>query len=87
MKMMELNKYDDSDNSIYGYDVFVQRMSVYVQKKWSESRPMVTPDMRNPYEAEYQEYYRDRQRNSSLPNGDPPEEYFPQLETLDNGRS
>lgn len=86
-KMMELNKYDDSDNPIHGHDVFVQRTSVYVQKKWSESRAVVTPNMRNPYDEEYQDYYRERQRNSSLPNGELAEEYFPQLDTLDNGNT
>ncbi|KAK4556046.1 hypothetical protein LTR86_006742 [Recurvomyces mirabilis] len=48
-KMMHLNAYDDS-RSPYGYDVSVQRLSVYVQRSLGP-RGIVSPDMdvRNPY--------------------------------------
>ena len=34
-KMMELNDYDEDDNPRYGYDVFIQRLSCYIQYKES----------------------------------------------------
>ncbi len=32
-KMMELNYYDENDNPKYGYDVFIHRLSCYIQYK------------------------------------------------------
>lgn len=49
-KMMELNCYDGEDNPIYGYDVFVQRISCYIQKKEGMTGPLPSPDIPNPYE-------------------------------------
>ena len=37
-KLMELNYYDENDNPRYGYDVFVQRLSCYIQFKESVVR-------------------------------------------------
>ena len=49
-KMMELNCYDEQDNPIYGYDVYVQRISCYIQKKEEITEVLPTPDIQNPYE-------------------------------------
>ncbi|ORY01338.1 hypothetical protein BCR34DRAFT_546370 [Clohesyomyces aquaticus] len=88
MKMMELNAYDGHDQPAYGYDVYVQRLSVYVQKSEGEPGLPVDPDIRNPYnEEEYQEYQRlRRQYGSSIDvTGRFNESYIPKLQTLDNG--
>lgn len=34
-KLMELNSYDENDNPRYGYDVFIQKLSCYIQYKES----------------------------------------------------
>ena len=46
-KMMELNSYDEADAPCYGWDLFVQRLSCYVQ--FSEGDPKPPTDVRNPY--------------------------------------
>jgi hypothetical protein len=85
LKMMELNHYDSFDSPTYGYDVFVQRLSVYVQQSEGEPALPLDPEIRNPYnESEWVEYqglrkqYKDKNANGR-------EEYIPKLETLDNG--
>ncbi|KAF2478000.1 uncharacterized protein BDR25DRAFT_338695 [Lindgomyces ingoldianus] len=88
MKMMELNYFDSSDQPTYGYDVYVQRLSVYVQRSEGPPGLPVDPDIRNPYnEEEYQEYQRlKRQYGSSVDaNGHYKDNYIPKLQTLDNG--
>ncbi|KAF2787082.1 hypothetical protein K505DRAFT_288572 [Melanomma pulvis-pyrius CBS 109.77] len=84
MKMMELNNFDAMDQPTYGYDVYVQRLSVYVQLSDGEPGLPVDPDIRNPYnEEELKEYQRlRRQYGSKDANGR--EEYIPKLKTLDN---
>ncbi|KAK8152231.1 hypothetical protein BKA80DRAFT_286370 [Phyllosticta citrichinensis] len=90
VKMMELNWYDAAENPKYGCDVFVQRLSVYVQKH--EGPPLDTDelDMRDPYnEEEYQEYMRlqrrmktgreARKRHNNA--------YFPRPDDLDNSNT
>ncbi|KAL9603692.1 MAG: hypothetical protein Q9219_001011 [cf. Caloplaca sp. 3 TL-2023] len=72
-KMMELSCYDEDDNPTYGWDVYTQRLSCYVQHKEPQSDIPGYPDIENPYEA----------GNEKLdPNG-----YFPRLESLDNGNT
>jgi Mg2+ and Co2+ transporter CorA len=85
LKMMELNHFDALDNPAYGWDVYAQRLSVYVQLKDGEPGMPVDPNIRNPYnEEEYQEYQRlKRQYGSIDANGH--EQYIPKLQTLDNG--
>lgn len=86
MKMMELNHYDALENPTYGYDVFVQRLSVYIQR--SEGVPYLPtdPDIRNPYnEAEYREYQRLKRQYGSSVDENSHEAYIPKLQTLDNG--
>ncbi|KAL8746397.1 MAG: hypothetical protein Q9190_001571 [Brigantiaea leucoxantha] len=72
-KMMELNSYDENDNPTYGWDVYVQRLSVYIQHKETPAEVPGYPDVQNPYEREMR--YHD------------PQEYFPRLESLDNGNT
>ncbi|KAL9613249.1 MAG: hypothetical protein Q9167_002209 [Letrouitia subvulpina] len=72
-KMMELNAYDEDDNPMCGWDVYVQRFSVYVQHKEEPSEVPGYPDIENPYDQGA------KHRN--------PHEYFPRLDTLDNGNT
>ncbi|KAH7060383.1 cora-like Mg2+ transporter protein-domain-containing protein, partial [Macrophomina phaseolina] len=67
VKMMELNAYDPFETPVYGYDVFVQRLSVYVQHKDGDGESLRADaddqafemQMRNPYNKdEYSEYRR-----------------------------
>ena len=69
-KMMELNCYDEEGNPISAYDVYVQRLSCYVQHKEATSEIPGYPDIENPY----------RER----PDTDDPHEYVPHLGDLDN---
>ena len=62
------------DSPVYGYDVYVQRLGVYVQYKEHSSALPTDPDIENPYEKEESRKSGHRQR------------YTPQLDTLDNGR-
>ena len=91
-KMMELNCYDDTndDTPMYGWDICAQRLvcyfcyrtivfgtnifqSCYVQHKESApNMPENSDDIRNPYE----------QQNGNNPKNN---EYFPVLDSLDNG--
>jgi len=68
-KMMELNCYDDNDNPVYGYDVYVQRISCYIQKKEAVTE-LPSPDFENPYQE--------------LEHNEESSRYVPHLETLDN---
>ncbi|KAF2195270.1 hypothetical protein K469DRAFT_649019 [Zopfia rhizophila CBS 207.26] len=86
MKMMELNHYDAFDNPTYGYDVYVQRLSVYIQRSEDEPSLPVDPDIRNPYnEEEYQEYQRLRRQYGASVDANGHDQYIPKLKTLDNG--
>ncbi|KAF2661838.1 hypothetical protein K491DRAFT_586706 [Lophiostoma macrostomum CBS 122681] len=85
MKMMELNHFDNSEYPEYGYDVYVQRMSVYVQLSDGDPTLPVDPDMPSPYnEDEGQEYHRLKQQYNKGMNGHE-KPYIPRLRTLDNG--
>ena len=72
-KMMELNKYDEDDSPTYGWDVYVQRMSCYIQHKESFSEIPSTPDIKNPYS--------NGQANRGL------HQYVPSVGSLDNGNT
>ena len=72
-KMMELNHYGPDDNPAYGWDVYVQRMSCYIQHK--EATPVPTdPDIKSPYEQD-------------SANGDGRHNHLPRLESFDNGNA
>ena len=72
-KLMELNYYDENDNSKYGYDVFVQRLSCYIQYKESVQGTTEAQGVQNPY--------LDQQGKV---NG---HKYIPHLDQLDNGNA
>ncbi|KAF1963386.1 hypothetical protein CC80DRAFT_521428 [Byssothecium circinans] len=90
-KMMELNSYDDLDQPAYAWDVFVQRLGVYVQMSDGEPGLPVDSDFENPYYSPdspvEQRQPKDQERTKPQhgkydgPNG----HYVPKLETLDNG--
>ncbi|KAL9625320.1 MAG: hypothetical protein Q9160_000383 [Pyrenula sp. 1 TL-2023] len=71
LKMMEFNCYDEEDNPTYGYDIFVQRLSCYVQHKEREP-PAPSGEVENPY------------RNGTIKHSDLDKQYVPKLDTLDN---
>ena len=73
-KLMELNCFDAEDNPTYGWNVYVQRLSCYIQHKEAFSQIPTDPDIGNPY-IEDPKVPRD------------PHEYVPRLETLDNGNA
>ncbi|KAL1639297.1 hypothetical protein SLS58_008010 [Diplodia intermedia] len=100
VKMMELNAYDAFETPVYGHDVFVQRLSVYVQHSEPQDQQpeLHTGDfempMRNPYnQEEYSEYrrlkkqYEHHSSRHKEANGNSRRStgYFPHLEELDNG--
>ncbi|KAI9816552.1 MAG: hypothetical protein M1827_001684 [Pycnora praestabilis] len=77
VKMMELNCYDAEDLPTYGYDVYVQRLSCYIQHDEPFQAMPDDPDIKNPY----------NKRNTFPENEQPWRKYFPNLETLDNGNA
>jgi hypothetical protein len=86
--MMELNHYDENDQPCYGFDVYVQRLSVYVQL--SDGRPgqAVDPDIPNPYNEEaYEEYQRLKKSYGNVDANEHQERYIPKLRTLDNSNT
>lgn len=66
-----------ADNAIYGYDIYSQRLSVYVQHKDANPEVPTDPDIRNPY--------RDLENGSG--NAHKPNDYVPDLNKLDNGNA
>ncbi|KAF2012165.1 hypothetical protein BU24DRAFT_426001 [Aaosphaeria arxii CBS 175.79] len=86
MKFMELNHFDANDNPAYGYDIYAQRMSVYIQMSDGEPGRPMDPDIRNPYdEEEYEEYQRLKRQYEGADDNAPDVNYVPKLQTLDNG--
>ncbi|KAK2808239.1 hypothetical protein FQN50_004981, partial [Emmonsiellopsis sp. PD_5] len=78
LKMMELNCFDEEDNPRYGYDVYVQRISCYIQHKQVAVEVPTDPDIRNPYLIDPKsDSAKSRTKN----------EYIPRLNTLDNGNA
>ncbi|KAL8840219.1 MAG: hypothetical protein Q9170_001426 [Blastenia crenularia] len=71
-KMMELSCYDEDDNPTYGWDIYTQRLSCYIQHKEPPANVPGYPGVENPY--------ADNEKND-------PHEYFPRLESLDNGNT
>lgn len=70
-KIFELNFYDDEDQPKYGWDVYVQRLSCYVQHK----EP--TQDVPSYLESPYREVRNERNRHK----------YVPDLQSLDSGNT
>jgi hypothetical protein len=86
--MMELNHYDDEDQPCYGYDVYVQRLSVYVQVCDGTPGQAVDPDIPNPYNEEaYEEYQRLKKSYGNVDANVHQERYIPKLRTLDNNNT
>jgi hypothetical protein len=86
--MMELNHYDEDDQPRYRFDVYAQRLSVYVQR--SEGRPgqAVDPDIPNPYNEEaYEEYQRLKKSYGNVDATVSQETYIPKIRTLDNSNA
>ncbi|KAI9843557.1 MAG: hypothetical protein M1837_006233 [Sclerophora amabilis] len=78
VKMMELNCPFTDENPSEGYNVFVQRLAVYIQHKDDSPAIPNDPDILNPYnEAEYF-----RRRGIQHENV-----YIPVLDSLDNGNT
>ncbi|KAL9108351.1 MAG: hypothetical protein Q9227_006811 [Pyrenula ochraceoflavens] len=73
LKMMEFNCYDRDENPTYGYDVFIQRLSCYVQHK--ERSP---PSPSKVVDSPYHDGYVDPQK------AEEDHKYRPKLDTLDN---
>ncbi len=72
-KFMELKHYDENDNPRYGYDVFVQRLSCYVQYKESVQGTTDAQGVQNPY--------------LNQQSGSNNHKYVPQLDQLDNANT
>lgn len=86
--IMELNHYDDSDQPRYGYDVYVQRLSVYVQYSDGVPGQAVDPDIPNPYDDEaWDEYMRLKKSYGNVNANEHQEKYIPKLRSLDNGNT
>ncbi|KAJ4303717.1 Guanine nucleotide exchange factor lte1 [Kalmusia sp. IMI 367209] len=80
-KMMQLNHYDDYDLPAHTYDVFVQRLSVYVQLSYDEPGADIDPDISNPYDEEEHQYHENLKKQYNT------HDYIPKLKTLDNGNT
>ena len=86
--LMELNHYDVADQPAYGFDVYVQRMSVYVQLSDGQPGQAVDPDIPNPYNEEaYEEYQRLKRQYGNVDANEHQDRYIPKLRTLDNGNT
>jgi hypothetical protein len=67
-----------ADNATYGYDIYVQRVSCYIQHKQIATELPTDPDIKNPYTTDVTgDGTLRRARN----------EYVPRLDTLDNGNA
>jgi hypothetical protein len=88
--IMELNQYDEGDQPQYGKDVYVQRLSVYVQ--YSEdggvSDGNAEGDVPNPYDEEaWEEYVRLKKSYGDMGPDEHPERNLPKLRSLENGNT
>ncbi|KAL9084281.1 MAG: hypothetical protein Q9159_005326 [Coniocarpon cinnabarinum] len=83
-KLMELNCYDDADAPCYGWDVNVQRLSVYIQ--FSEGEPQPPKGVKNPYYRD--EHMDEKDVDEQVPaNGHVHKPKLPPFEALDNGNT
>ncbi|KAK4990382.1 hypothetical protein LTR50_002556 [Elasticomyces elasticus] len=84
-KMMQLNCYQDG-HSHYGYDVCVQRLSVYVQR---DDGPLQSSSgatgVQNPYAQARPKNIQEQASSAPVRSCD--QDYVPMLETLDNGNT
>ncbi|EUC42545.1 hypothetical protein COCMIDRAFT_103211 [Bipolaris oryzae ATCC 44560] len=86
--IMELNHYDEEDQPRYGFDVYVQRLSVYVQLSDGTPGQAVDPDIPNPYDEEaWEEYMRLKKSYGNVDANEHPDKYIPKLRSLDNGNT
>jgi hypothetical protein len=86
--MMELNHYDEDDHPKYGQDVYVQRLSVYVQLSDGTPGQAIDPDIPNPYDEEaWGEYMRLKKSYGGVDANEHQERYIPKLRSLDNGNT
>lgn len=86
--IMELNHYDQEDQPRYGFDVYVQRLSVYVQLSDGMPGQAVDPDIPNPYDDEaWEEYMRLKKSYGNVDANEHQEKYIPKLRSLDNGNT
>lgn len=67
------------DNPKYGYDVYVQRVSCYIQHKQTAIEVPTNPDIKNPYIIDPPKTDSAKSRTKH--------EYIPRLDTLDNGNA
>ncbi|KAF2878151.1 hypothetical protein BDV95DRAFT_663363 [Massariosphaeria phaeospora] len=84
-RMMELNHYDDEDQPSYAFDVYLQRLSVYIQLSDGVPGEPVDEDVRNPYDEEQYEQYEKLKKQYAGVDANGNETYIPKLKTLDNG--
>lgn len=85
--MMELNGFDSKGDPQYTNDVYVQRISVYVQKYDGQPKVPTDPDLRNPYSAaEVEEQNELKRKYSAIAQEAGIDNYVPVLKSLDNGR-
>jgi hypothetical protein len=81
--IMELNQYDEGDQPEYGKNVYVQRLSVYVQCGEDGEG-----DMPNPYDEEaWEEYVRLKKSYGDVGPDEHSERNLPKLRSLDNGNT
>lgn len=82
-KMMELNDFDDANNPIYTHDVFVQRLSTYVQFRDGQVAP---ENEKSPYE-ETGHPNSHTKKDSKENDKEHDKSKGPPLDTLDNGNT
>lgn len=80
---MELNDYDDQNNPIYTHDVFVQRLSAYIQFR---DGAVVPDDDKNPYSQATPLNGQPREQSKGNKN-EHQKSKLPPLDTLDNGNT
>ncbi|KAF2232832.1 hypothetical protein EV356DRAFT_469524 [Viridothelium virens] len=87
VKMMELNCYDENDIPTYGYDVFVQRLSVYIQKNEGPPQDPDDPNILNPYMRTGTDYSDPRKGSQPNPMNGSFKDMKSFLQNLDNGNT
>ena len=87
VKMMELNCYDENDTPTYGYDVFVQRLSIYIQRNEGPPEDPDDPSILNPYGKTGKDHYELQKENPADPTNGNIKDLKPFLQSLDNGNT